>query len=303
MNAIFIGGCPRSGTTMLGSILGGGENCFATPESQFKEILVHDHLSMSETEDRINQHFKLKLWKVFNVSLKGITQKTQILPLILEMYKKVHEVAPHKNIWIDHSPDNFELIPTLSQLFPEAKFVHIIRDSRGVSASILPLDWGPNDALSASEWWLQKTAYGFSAEICYPKNVFHVRYEDILLHPEETIKNLCDKVGLTFHPNMLLGDDSFLPTYTKHQHVLVGSSPNTAPIDQWKQKLSKDEIEILEKRTGTILTGFGYQVTNVGKLKLGFFKKRMIVLKRLRKRFVGKLKFSLRQKKALKQVS
>lgn len=91
MNAIFIGGCPRSGTTMLGSMLGAGKNCFVTPESQFKELLIFDKLSVKEIEKKLNESFRLNLWQLNNIKLDSISSKKDILPLLLQHYKQKKE--------------------------------------------------------------------------------------------------------------------------------------------------------------------------------------------------------------------
>lgn len=302
MNAIFIGGCPRSGTTMLGSMLGAGKNCFVTPESQFKELLIFDKLSVKEIEKKLNESFRLNLWQLNNIKLDSISSKKDILPLLLQHYKQKKGITETRNIWVDHTPDNFELFGSLIKFFPTAKFVHIIRDSRGVASSVIPLDWGPNDAGEAADWWLQKVSFGFSAEICNPSNVVHVKYEEIIQDPETTLKNLCKKIGIEFIDEMLTGDNSFLPDYTKKQHSLVGNLPQKNQIDSWKQKLSTEEIKIIELKTGPVLSNLGCEVNHFGKWKLSFKQKTLLSLQRIWKELYAKIKFKKRKSKALKRL-
>lgn len=191
---------------------------------------------------------------------------------------------------------------SLIKFFPTAKFVHIIRDSRGVASSVIPLDWGPNDAGEAADWWLQKVSFGFSAEICNPSNVVHVKYEEIIQDPETTLKNLCKKIGIEFIDEMLTGDNSFLPDYTKKQHSLVGNLPQKNQIDSWKQKLSTEEIKIIELKTGPVLSNLGCEVNHFGKWKLSFKQKTLLSLQRIWKELYAKIKFKKRKSKALKRL-
>ena len=69
-----------------------------------------------------------------------------------------------------------------------AKFIHLVRAPRAVAASIMPLDWGPNNAIDAARYWVQKIAYGLAFESVYPEVCLKVKYEDILQEPEKNIQ-------------------------------------------------------------------------------------------------------------------
>jgi len=298
MDAIFIGGCNRSGTTMLGSMLGASKTCFTTPESQFKNILSNEKLNAEQILTFINNNFRFKLWGIGPLQNNQIQEKKDIFKYILASYKKQKKIDPNKQIWIDHTPDNFENFSLLIEYFPNAKFIHLIRDSRGVAASVMPLDWGPNDAFQASDYWSKKIAFGLAAEVFFPEKVVHVKFEDIVNNPEQTIKNLCHKLNIVYHPEMIKGDKSFLPNYTLKQHALVGNMPSANKIDSWKQKLTAEEIKIIEGSTRQLLMLFGYNVGYV-EYKITLLKKMTMGISKVYKRIYSKTMIKIRQKKSI----
>lgn len=279
---IFIGGCPRSGTTMLGAILGSAPNCVATPESHFKQTIptklgVDWAVGMSQDAflPVLANNFRFKLWDLSLPSLNlperlSTAHYRQVLLSLVDSYIQKNGTQKNSNyqhwdVWVDHTPQNIQDPLMLRAIFPDAKFIHIVRDPRAVAASVLSLDWGPNDAESAAIFWAQKMAYGLAFEQRYPRACFRVRYEDILERPSETIQTLCDFCEIEFQAAMLLGDGLVLPDYTKRQHALVGSLPDKNQLKSWEHKLSEWQCFVIERKLGDLMPLVGYSHRLKGK--------------------------------------
>lgn len=58
-----------------------------------------------------------------------------------------------ERLWIDTSPPNIANADRIHALWPEAHFVHMVRDGRDTIASVLDEKWGPSDVESAALWW------------------------------------------------------------------------------------------------------------------------------------------------------
>lgn len=142
--------------------------------------------------------------------------------------------------------------------FPDAKFIHIVRDGRGVAASVLPLDWGPNTVERAARWWAEEMASGLALESWDPRRVMRVKYEDLVENCESTIRRLGDFVGLEFEPAMLRAD-GFSLGFRSHQHALVGSPPRADRARAWTATLSQRQVEIFEAVAGDLLVTLGYE--------------------------------------------
>lgn len=175
MKPILIGGCERSGTTLLGAMLGAQASHLCVPEMQFKFDILHwadnggtDRLDTAETVKRLTRRARFRLWEL---ELDGAAMpdesasgREMIEWLIRRYGKKAGKALPE--VWIDHTPKNIRHAQTLFTAFPDARMVHIVRDGRAVAASVLlPLDWGPNVIESAARFWAERLAYGLAAEL------------------------------------------------------------------------------------------------------------------------------------------
>jgi hypothetical protein len=269
MTPVFIGGCGRSGTTLLGSILGAHSDCLCVPESPFKTDILrfYDRATTATAEilAAILQTRRFQLWgldpSVLRRSLDAtnLTYAQGLLWLVTKYGECVGKPAPR--FWIDHTPANVRSAVTLSELFPQAKFIHIVRDGRGVASSILPLDWGPNTIDGVADWWTESVAYGLAAESWGGgQRIVRVRYEDLVLNFESTVNSLCSFLGLDYQPGMLKADGFKVPGYTTNQHALVGSVPQASRVNAWEQSLTARQIEIFEAISGELLRYLGYEL-------------------------------------------
>ncbi len=266
---IFIFGAERSGTTMLGSLLGSHHDCVATPESQFVTTIYrylvdqNGDVDAKRALEEIRRNFRFRLWNIDmtpqELERRGVDSYGELILSLVEAY--AHSVgSPQAHIWVDHTPASLRSAALLRDLFPGAKFIHLVRDVRAVVSSIKLLDWGVHSARTLSEDWLMKIGFGMAAEsYLTPANCLRVRYEDLVLQPEQTLRQVCEFVGLMYEPEMLGGAGFAVPKYTKNQHQLVGQPPDANRIDSWTTRLSQQDIEICENVCVDMLTYLGYQ--------------------------------------------
>ena len=165
---------------------------------------------------------------------------------------------PDPDIWVDHTPFNLQFITTLLAGFPDARFVHIVRDGRAVAASLVRVDWGPNDVGRAAHFWIEQVAFGLAAELGATGRVTRVRYEDLVREPRDVLLGLCSRLELEFVDSMAEASGFTVPKYTVPIHGLIGQAPNRARIDAWRDQLTCREVEIFESIAGSLLNSLGY---------------------------------------------
>jgi hypothetical protein len=85
-----------------------------------------------------------------------------------------------------------------------------------------------------------------------------VRYEDVVLEPERTLRTVCRFAEIEFTDDMVEGRGFVVPAYTRQQHSLVGSQPDRRRTTEWQTKLTPREIELFEYRAGDVLRYFDY---------------------------------------------
>lgn len=267
----------RSGTTMLGAMLGSHPMRITTPETIFKlEILeqlngreLGNKSAFWRYFDQVEQSFRYTIWGV--AALKDELKKElqdkgteaysfrYLMEWFVKQYGEQKLTKCNADTWIDHSPHNIRCARLLLNYYPDARFVHIFRDGRGVACSYFNIDWGPCTINTAASYWAKNLYINIEKEKLIPKEkLFHVSYEDLVTNPQETLKKLCGNLEIEFLPEMIEGRDFVAPSYTMQQHSLVGSRPKSNKGESWRSVLSDRQIEIFESIAGESLKQLNY---------------------------------------------
>jgi hypothetical protein len=269
MKPIFVGGCYRSGTTILGALLGGHSATTTPPESQF----LVDGLATCSTRsaspaaanfvEAIRGHWRLRLWDLPDLDrrlddLKDVEGPAEVMAGLAREYALARGEAG-ATYWVDHTPDNIGYFPTLAGLFPDAQLIHIVRDPRAVIASILPLDWGPSTPRQAARLWLARLGMGLATESHFGDRVTRVRFEDLVRTPTAVLAGIAERLNLEFEPGMLDPTDRHLPAYTVKQHALVGQALDPTRAAAWKRVLSPEDVRVIEGELKDVLLMLGYE--------------------------------------------
>jgi hypothetical protein len=277
MKLVFIGGYSRSGTTLLGAMVGAHTECICTPESQFKiDVLRHfrekkgEEVDIEKARRMIRDHPRYRvLWGEVadSASLTGINSYPELILWFVNRYAE-KEGKPHPSVWVDHSPTNIKHAETLLGLFPASKFIHIIRDGRGVSASMIPLDWGHNTVYKTACSWKRTVSRYLSIEASLGKGrILRVRYEDLIQETEAALRDICSFLDLEYQPQMIKGSGFKVPGYQYKQHSLIGKEPDKKRVNAWEKALTPRQIEIFESIAGELLVSLGYALQYKGRAK------------------------------------
>ncbi len=104
-------------------------------------------------------------------------------------------------IWGDKSPSYICHLPLLKNLFPKARFIHIIRDVRDYCLSIHQA-WGKN-MIRAAQRWAEDVQKCKDDSNKFSEDYIELRFEDLLDKPEDELRQICAFLGLEFDINML----------------------------------------------------------------------------------------------------
>lgn len=260
---VFIGGAARSGTTMLGDLLGASPAHVCLPETSYKVHVIRRGKWGAPDADLaaglalVEQHPK---FRETGLAIPALT--TPSLPALFDAIVTGYGALigkPEARIWIDHTPSNIAIGRALLELYPSGRLVHLVRDGRAVAASMIPLDWGPNNVVSAARAWMRTIAQALALELAFPGRVLRVRYEDLVRDPAVTLARICAFAELTYDPAMVRGGGLRVPTTTQGQHALVGKPPDPARIDAWRTAMPARDIEIFEAEVRSLLALLGYE--------------------------------------------
>lgn len=269
MRPIFIGGCGRSGTTLLGAMLGSHPRYLATPEAKFNIAAYTYCLQQRSAYDiptaleAIQTHWSYRLLGL-DLDLAAWMRQTpnasygDLIRWIVAHYG-CRVGKPDPSVWIDHTPGSILHTRLLLELYPDAKILHLVRDARAVAASVVRMDWGPNTVDRATHWWIHKLAHGFAAELDHgPERILRVHYEDLVRDPAHTLRHICAFLDIDYHDEMVNGSGFHVPVFASQGHTLVGSRPDASRSEAWRSELSPRQIEIIESIAGTLLRYLGY---------------------------------------------
>lgn len=261
MKAVFVGGCPRSGTTLVGTLLAAYLDCTVTPESQFKNEWFRYRDEATDPWDFVTAHPRFKLWDidVADVPDPRPSDIGAAVELAVGAYaNKTGQSATSP--WIDHTPSNLRFAATFDEIERwDLRYVHIVRDGRAIANSIMPLDWGPNTAMAAGRYWAAEIGAALAAETRFPDRTMRVRYEDLLVSTDDTIAGIADFTGLSPRPGGPDLDTVHMPDYyTKNYHRLLHGGVDQTRSAAWRKELAPRQIELFEFASGELLDLLGY---------------------------------------------
>lgn len=191
----------------------------------------------------------------------------------------------------DKTPTFVLHIRQLAALFPEATFIHVVRDGRDVALSLLEKSWGPTTISDAALHWRLHVHRGMQAGRHLERGRYHeIRYEDLVEDPESGARTLCRIVAVDYDPAMLRYFERAdlllhgLPDAAAHRNVLL---PPTKGVRDWRSAMDEHDVARFEVLAGRVLDQFGYERTaqprsTRAQLQGGLFRTRWSTRRRVR---------------------
>ncbi len=182
---------------------------------------------------------------------------------LVEIVYRSHMEAEGKSRWGDKTPAYIEIIPSLAAMFDDAKFIHLIRDGRDVAKSFQRQGWhGPWMHGYTREWLTAVELDMRLSKTQLNERILRVLYEDLVLHPEVTLRRICAFIDEQFEDQMLQWHgkvDNSIPVREKNIHSSLGRDMNPSDVSRWKREMTSREIFVAEALIGTQLSHFGYE--------------------------------------------
>jgi len=273
---LFLVGMPRSGTKLLRDLLNNHSQIGITPnESHF---IPHFHSRMELYGDlRERANFK-KFYHDFSrtVFFQRVTAESPFIDEqswydsvrawtyagVVETFYRAYAGQKNKTIWGDKTPFYLVILPLLKSLFPDAKFVHIVRDVRDYALS-LNKGWGKNIFRSSQRWHDAVRQCRQDGTSLKPGDYHEVRYEQLVDSPGDMLKGICTFLPVPYEQTM---------TLLKQPADKGGDARNSLDIlkrnyGKWEKSLSRRQIRKIESICGALLSDLGYPVTYRGETK------------------------------------
>ncbi len=275
----FILGRPRSGTTLLRTLFDGHPGVRIPPECKFVLDLYPKYGRKQSWDENdilafyndVTAHWRFDTWTLDRDQLKAgllrCTGHTSYSTLCKVVYLNYQSFFPKTEVlWFgDKNPGYTIYTERLLQLFPDAKFIQILRDYRDNYVSVKDVDFElPIPSLVATKWrFFYKSVRRATRK--YPDRFRTVRYEDLVEDPERELRGLCAFLDIPYHAEMLdfyKKEDEVFKVYPKEfitrYHANLVKKVNKSRSGIWKEKLTEKEIRMSDLAVGKIAEEAGY---------------------------------------------
>ncbi|MDQ3729490.1 MAG: sulfotransferase [Actinomycetota bacterium] len=286
----FVVGVGRSGTTLLRLMLDTHTELAIPPETHFLGSLL-------EASGRVRFTPKLALeaivedprrrWNDFNLDPDELQSRFEALPHFnasdaLRAFYELYAEKQGKSRWGDKTPTYVKTMRRIKRVLPEASFVHVVRDGRDVTLSNNKrrAERGHRDpvpAARAARQWRNRIS---KARADGPKlgEYFEIRYEDLVIETESTLRRVCDFIDLEFEPRMLRYHETAEDRLSEmagampardgrpereagerlKAHALATKPPTKERIEVWRHEMSVEDQSEFERVAGELLDDLGY---------------------------------------------
>jgi hypothetical protein len=240
---IFIVGARRSGTYWLQRI-----------------VSAHPNVSAIPTETHLF-YGVLPLFKILQHSVRSSTHmvyadRDAVLDAVRDLCDVVFAgyLEPGADRLVERTPFHAFHLDLINEVYPDARFVHIVRDGRDVARSIVAQGWrrGPKDIEGAAGEWrdaiLAARAAGLPAE-----RYREVRYEGLLEEGARGIIELYEWLGLTTEPETIAEAVAEAGISAN-----MGPEPSGVALAKWREASSPHDLAAFERIAGDLLAELGY---------------------------------------------
>jgi hypothetical protein len=273
---VFICGCPRSGTTLLGRLVDAHPELAVVHESRFISSWYEKRVGLTPDGEvtpalvdelaRYPRYTRLGLGREVLERLLTADPPVSFDRFVSGIFDRYGEVQG-KHIVGDKTPRYVRSLPTLHALWPEARFVHLIRDGRDVCLSVLNWGKGPTgrfgawaeDPVSvAALWWRWHVLLGREDGGALGDRLYHeLQYESLVSDTARECSALCDFLGLGYDEAML----RFHEGRERDEPRLDAKKawrPVTSGLRNWREQMPAADVERFEAAAGDVLAELGY---------------------------------------------
>ena len=286
----FILGRPRSGTTLLTTLFNAHPNVRIAPEypimlflyQRFRKVRVWDEATIRSFVDHAFHLSKfnsrrvenLKIDKEFIISEMLKYKEVGTIQLFLKSinYYAFSLYDKEETLWIgDKNPVYSIFAHRFRRIFPEAKFICIIRDYRDNFISIKKLA-EKDVAVEAPSLPLQVGRWRYFIRLfldCkkrFPDKYYILRYEDLVTEQEKTFRSLCEFLNIAYDPavfDFYKKKEETLKTYTsplwEKFHGKLLNPINTGSMNTWQGVLTPEQVKMADQIAGKYADQLGYK--------------------------------------------
>ena len=254
---IVIGGCYRSGTTLLRRLFDAHSRIHCGPEVKFFKDVFGDYLR----DDLSHIRF-------FSTVRSLGLEDEEVVSLFGRAFVASHDLAARKHgkrRWADKTPENVLYLERWHDLLGgRFFFIHVVRHPLDVLASMIEAKFDktvPPDFAGKVDVYRSfvQSAHDYAAT--HPTTSTIVRYEELVANPTATLTSVLGAIGERFEPQML---DAWTDPDRGHgiedPKTAASAAIHTDSIGRGGEDLSPDEVRLAHERLGAIAEKLRYRL-------------------------------------------
>ena len=247
---VFVLGAPRSGTTYLVEVLNRHPQIFLTNETRVMAFFNRALNDLARDEWAIRGH-REQFVEHLRAETAGIVGR---------FYRRLG--APDGARWGDKHPHYADpvlepgCLELIDETFPDAQYLHILRDGRDVAASIVNRGWTDLDL--ATDVWRRCVTTAREFGLARGLDRYHeLRYEDLVASGVQVIGRALDFLGLAEAPPVT----SFLVEQEHERTPFSGPVTARQAIGHsgWRERLTEEQALAVNDALADVLVECGYE--------------------------------------------
>ena len=237
------------------------------PDTVTKVSGAYDDDTIRRLLDEMERWDRYRWWgidresAVSGIRSAGARSRTDVVRGVYAEYAR----SQGKHRYGDKTPNHVLHMTTLADLFPEAVFVHLVRDGRSVALALRDTSFGPRTITEAATYWTQRVNAGRAAgHALGERRYLEVRYEDLVADPERSLRRITALIDLDFDPRMLdyaAAANRQLDMSPKPAEDRSLSLPLTPGLRDWRASMPPPDAAAFELLAGRTLRRHGYPLS------------------------------------------
>jgi hypothetical protein len=276
---LFIGACPRSGTTLLRVMLDNHPDLAIPHETNFVRPLWWQRVRFGDLRDPGNRRRvaewifteeghrsrRLRAGRISRQdAIRRVAEAPPTVGSIAQACLQLRAEADGKPRWGDKRPSYSGFIGMLFAMFPDAQYINLVRDPRAAVASQIAMGWDASEVAvpaATARWEAAVRRTDYFARRLRPDQFLDLRYEDMVIDPHVMLERICAFAGLRADDAVetMIGErrGSF-----RGPHKRVAEPVTTASIERWRERLDPHQVALVERATTPVLDRFGYRIAD-----------------------------------------
>lgn len=246
---IIVGGCYRSGTSLVRRLLDAHPCIHCGPEVKLFRDFYADYLGV---EDPI-AHLR------FLTTARSILPEDELLEVLGRALVEMHEraaAAAGKPRWADKVPENVVFLDAWQRILgDEWVFLHVVRNPLDTLASIEQQGFPRSIPAGLDEriaLYVEYAEAGLRFGDRYPDRYVRVVYEELVADPEGSLRRVMRELGESFEPRQLTLDPRAHQAGLEDPKAVRASIIHRDSIGRWPALLSRKEAEAVSRRTADV---------------------------------------------------